>query len=262
MSVINNIPTLNPIKNTMKFNILLLILALSLYGCSDTPISQKFSGMKGHVKSVKEYQYSITEVDNKIQPHTLLTVNYREFNKEGNVVKYQLFDGRDTNIFESTMTYKDGICIRTIQKQYQPEETVTEQILIRRDGDRFEWEDSQNGDKIRSTIITKSDKSALYKYIEKTDTLAGIVYKWETWYNENMNPIEEKAFKGDEITNWVVSKYDENEFLIEKTAADDFIKSTIKYEYSQTDKEGNWTQQTTYVQGMPQAITIREIVYR
>ena len=71
----------------MKKSLILVVIACIIAGCSGDIKQQKFIGMSGNPKSVKETVYEATEEFGEIVEGDIEESCYYEFDKEGFVVK-------------------------------------------------------------------------------------------------------------------------------------------------------------------------------
>lgn len=247
----------------MKKSLILVVIACIIAGCSGDIKQQKFIGMSGNPKSVKETVYEATEEFGEIVEGDIEKSCYYEFDKEGFVVKtisIHCYDG-DT-IFIATDKLKKGY----LEESYyvsKSDSILTAYTFKNRDSKTKIMEaKSSDGGFTTSVIETEGKKEVVTDKNSEGKTTG----KYERYFDHKGNIIEYKVLGKDEVDYWTKLTFDNKSRLTKKEVivCSENMSGKVgvyTYKYEEADSKGNWTKSVEYFNDKPSHITTREILY-
>ncbi|MDH6306825.1 hypothetical protein M2459_002159 [Parabacteroides sp. PF5-5] len=242
----------------MKKNMLILAVAVFFVGCSESNKNQKFLGLKGNPKSIKETKYDAFEKFGEVIEDDIDEVVLYEFDKTGNFQKIVCYDGDGDMKYSITNIFKNGECIES--KFYQKYNDVTSTSNLKNRTSKSEtWERKTSDGKI-TTSYSEFDK--LKTTIITKDSEDNVVSKEEQTKDNKGNIIEFKVYNGEDVAYWYKSAFDDKSQEIEKKIlAGGYDEGIYTYKYDSFDKKGNWIKKIEYKDGEIESLAIREIKY-
>lgn len=270
----------------MKKILFILLLPFIFIGCEDdNDKTQKFLGMRGKPKSVKEAEYKAVEKFGEVIPQDIEEIVYYKFNKKGRIEEVVNYDTNKNEIYKLSNRFNNkGNLIERYQFN-KISNTSNVSILKSRNSNNEVWENkTSNGETTISNIEIDNRKeiikikdlkgNIISKYESQTDEKGNLVYfvqyqeneipyKHQSLFDENSRELKKIVFvllPGSKYEK--ISPYEELEG-IEKDLNEKKIFDTIiyTYTYETLDKKQNWTKKIEYLNGVPNSITIREIKY-
>ncbi|MDR1170787.1 MAG: hypothetical protein LBK97_08150 [Prevotellaceae bacterium] len=256
-------------------NILLWLLAAVMTACSAGQQSAKKTdldkaGLKGRVKSVKEFRYKAVEKPGEMTGEEILFA-FDKYDKKGNVTernscntdgrgsKYTYeYDGKE-NMIEILHDDNDGRILSKCTYEYDEKGyLMKENIHESSDGiyvNTYKYD--EKGKKIAVNRYNPDGRlywTFAWKYDEKGNTIeesgscpdGEYTYKYK--YDENGNRTESSVYTSDGSSNEKSTyEYDEKGNIIEKINYNDaYIDGKLGWKYTyKYDRQGNWIEKTT-----------------
>ena len=242
----------------MKKIMFILAIAVFFISCSDSNKNQKFLGLKGNPKSIKEIKYDAFEKFGEVIEDDIDEVIHYEFDKTGSIKKIAYYDEDGDMMYSVTNTFKDGVCIES--KFYQKYSDATTTSSLKDKTSKSEtWEMKTSDGKI-TTSYSEYDK--LKTTIITKDSENNVVSKEEQTKDNKGNIIEVKVYNEDDVVYWYKSTFDDKSQEIEKKMlAGGYDEGIYTYKYDSFDKKGNWIRKIEYKDGEIESLAIREIEY-
>ena len=247
----------------MKKNLILVVFACIIAGCSGDIKQQKFIGMSGNPKSVKETVYEATEEFGEIVEGDIEESCYYEFDKEGFIVKaISIHCYRGDTLFVVTDKFKKGY----LEESYyvsKSDSILTAYTFKNKDSKtKIREAKSSDGSFTTSVIETEGRKEVTTNRNSEGKTIR----KYESYFDNKGNVIQYKVLGKEKADYWVKFTFDNKSRLKTKeiiVCADDISEEvgTYTYKYEESDSKGNWTKSIEYFDGKPLRIIIREILY-
>ena len=271
----------------MRKNLTLFLVAITLISCGSETKKQK-NQFNGDVKEMKESKYSASDkfgeptieelisamkyeygiFENEIRnnlyddENKLTSVAKIEYNKENKKIKSCLYSNTGELIWRTEYDKNGNIT--------KIEESDSGEMILR---NRLEHEYSKNEDILKiqvydakgenTSIITfkYNDNKVIERYIHDNE----MKLTMQISYNKEEDVIKEQTYGDDgNITNKLLTDYNKNGDVIKRHEYDgnkNLITETT-YEYSKFDKNDNWIEKITYVDGKVKFIETREFTYR
>ena len=247
----------------MKKSLILVVIACIIAGCSGDIKQQKFIGMSGNPKSVKETVYEATEEFGEIVEGDIEESCYYEFDKEGFVVKtisIHCYSGDTLSVV--TDKFKKGYLVESHSVSKSDSTLTTYTLKNKESKNKIMEAIASDGSFITSVIETEGRKEVTTKKNSEGKTTG----KYERYFDNKGNIIEYKVLGKDEVDYWSKLKFDNKSRLTKKEVivCSENMSGEVgvyTYKYEESDSKGNWTKNIEYFDGKPSRITIREILY-
>jgi hypothetical protein len=249
----------------------------------------------GKVKSLTEIYFKAVDKFGEIQKgYIMYTYNFF-FNDKGNEIEWNKYEteGGSSYITNKWICKCNKKGDRIEEIHYNPDGSLGEKFTFKYDdkGNQIEksWYNSKcNNGSLYFKFTYKYDNKEnqieencyypdgnlfdkwFYKYNDHGNMIedsyhnpnGSLIYKDIYMYDDYGNMIEENCYNPD-LCNKVTYNYDDKGNQIERCdyALENSLyydKKTYKYDY---DNTGNWIKKTYFKNGIPQTITVREIVY-
>jgi hypothetical protein len=241
----------------MKKNLFLLLVSIVLVECSSGIKEQKFMGISGNPKSVKETKYEAIEKFGEVIEKDIEGVQYYEFDKDGYVQKTTIYDFDGDVVFTTTNKFEDGKCVEN--NSFQRYNSIsTTNILKNRTSKNESWESKTSDGRTTTSNIELGNQKTI-STIKDSD--GNTISKIEQHFDNNGNLVEHKVYGENQVAYWVKSTFDDDSKEITKTMLVDGNDEIYTYTYKEVDKRGNWTKRIEHLNGEFESITIREIMY-
>lgn len=241
----------------MKQTILFIFAVLFLSACGESP-SKKYMGLKGHIESIKDFQYEANDKFGSIEAGSLIKCTTYTFNSNGDLINTSIYDN-------------SGNCVSSIENIYDG--NVLSKIifdssyisnLVETKGDTTIWEINIDGETVRMEQIKNE------KYFCTVGEQEGSIRKDEQWFDKDGNSIEHKlteefssvaaAEAEEDVVLWSKSQY-KGRNIIQTEYLKGQNQGVDIYSYSDYDDKGNWIKRIISHNGNPAYIENREIKY-
>ena len=252
-------------KLTMKKTILILVMLVFFAGCSGGNFKeQKFLGINGSPKSIKDTEYKAIE---EVIEQDVNKVFYYEFNKHGFIQKSVYSNLYFGDTVWDTNTFKNGKCIEMKSyEKYKNNDLTTTKTLQSRTSKSEIWECIRS-DSTMPTLLFIEFENLKKTIVEIEPIINYTLSKEEIIIDKNGNIVEckyinRKYYKKEYIEYWSKSTFNDKSQEVEKKMFAGYDNNTIyTYKYDAFDKKGNWTKKIEYQNGEIKSLTIREITY-
>ena len=204
----------------------------------------------------KESKFDATEKFGEIIPDDLNEVIIVEYDKDGNQVKYGVYDEEGNYIYKHEQLYeKDLFVSETFYHKYVNKKTVHRVVERKKNYIKLLNNEGEEGE----SSIERFYNGLSYKEVDKEGNTIS-----EVKCDKNGRLIEQKFYSDGRIIYHILYNFDKDGNLI--SSSTDYQLSeeptTIKYTYPKFDKKGNWVTQYIWKEGEIVGITKRDISYR
>lgn len=234
-----------------------IMLPLLFSGCKSDFKEQKFMGINGSPKSIKDTKHEVAEKFGEIIEQNIVEVLFYEFDKLGQVQKMAHYDNNGDAIFTITNIFENGKCIESKSFQRYNNITTTNTLKDRTSKNEV-WENKSTSGTVATTSIVFG---SLESIIIVKDSVGNAISKVEQKIDGKGNIIEYKVYNNDKVIYWYKSTYNDKSQEKERKilAGDD--DGIYTYQYASFDKHDNWTKKVEYKNGEIESLTIRKIEY-
>ena len=247
----------------MKKGVILVAFTYIIAGCDGGIKEQKFMGLSGSPKSIRETVYTATEEFGEIVEGDIEESYYYEFDKEGFIVKaISIYYYNGDTLSVVTDKFKKGYLVES-HSVSKSDSTLTTYTLKNKESKNNIMEAiASDGSLIISVIETEGRKEVTTKKNSEGKTTG----KYERYFDNKGNVIEYKVLGKEKADYWAKFTFDNKSRLTTKeiiVCADDISGEvgTYTYKYEESDSKGNWTKNIEYFNDKPSHITTREILY-
>lgn len=236
--------------------VLLAVIPLVFSGCGGIA-EQKFMGISGKPKSVKETKYEAVEKFGEAVEQDIEDASYYEFNKDGHIQKIAVYDYDGDVIFSRTYKYENGKQVETNSFQ-KYNNILTTDVLKNRTSKSETWETTTSDGRTTTTNLEIGNQ----KTISVTkDSDGNTISKADIRFDKKRNLVEQKIYSENQVVYWVKSTFDDDSKEITKTILAGGDDGIYRYEYKEFDNKGNWTKRIEYLNEELGFVTMREIKY-
>ena len=264
----------------------IILSCLSSCGNKNSQTDLKKAGLKGEVKSVAEYSYSIEYQDGELVEEPMQfenengVVDYTEsfYNTVGMLSKYRVI--WDIYMNTDVYVYDKGL-LKEIRHTFNADREAEYTRFVYNEKGQIEKKVESEDGELFETVYKYNDKGYMihdgeYEYIydrkgrlkeEKSEYLKKTILAYTKSGQEKeytAKYTDPTGYYGDEGNSeakyWV--KYDKWGRVSEKTKLDRTTNEKSEYTYIyENDAKGNWIVKTTYVDGEPSSRIRRRITY-
>jgi len=240
---------------------LLLILLSCVFFQLNAQKATLAEGLKGRVKSYQQYAYNIKPEDitsGSLPFHRAICT----FDTLGNNLELQVPTHSGEPSFYSKYIIKDGkiVEINTINRQsFRTDITLNKKVIMQNDSMTIWLRTKIIKDRISPDTVPQQIIDTLYQQIKdnnkyvvtqiKNNNIFEIIE--EEKYNDSGTLSESKYLTEDYLAkpswSYTINTYDDNNLKVKVENLDinspDSPQSVFRYEYSNIDEKGNWTEQ-------------------
>jgi hypothetical protein len=237
--------------------VLLAMVTVMLVGCSNNFKEQKFLGIKGNPKSIKDTKYNAIEKFGEVVEQNISEIQYYEFEEYGHILQMKHYNADGDIVYSGNNKFEDGKCIES--KEHQKYNNIScINILKERKSQSDIWEHKYSDGRI-TTTFTVYEGQKVTTVIKDSD--GNTIQKIEQQYDKNGNCIEYKNYGENQVDYWFISKFNEKYQEFEKKVLEGYDEGNYIYKYDSFDNKSNWTKKIEYKDGEIESLTIREIKY-
>lgn len=224
-----------------------------------TPASTlKELDLKGPIKEVIEYSYSVTHDDEDTSKKRYTTIT--EFDRQGKLLNETAYSPDRKLISKSLYDYtkKDSVAI----SQFDDNNKLANKLILKYDDKGFLVEYDQYTPPSPAPFKTTFKYDGKGNKIEQTAYFAGghLALTRTTTYNEKNQKIQTDL--GSRLNSKIVYKYNELGCLVEEEVLKNTDSSVLaKQKYTRYDKYGNWLTKVFLEDPSRKKITEREFKY-
>lgn len=242
----------------MKNKALLPLLLLALTSCGGNGVSipqLKFGGLNGNVSMTKESKFDVVEKFGEVIPDDLNEVIITEYDKDGNQIKYGLYDEDGDFIIKLEDTYENNLLVSEVTYQKYGNKKINSRVVERKKN-YIKWLNNEGMDDEYSVELIYDGLS--YKGVDKDGKTT-----LEVQCDKKGRMIDQKSYSNGEIVFRISREFDKDGNLIKTTQYQANGDPSVEtFTYPEFDKKGNWITQYTLEDGEVVGITKREITYR
>ena len=247
----------------MKKGLILVAFTYIIAGCGGGIKEQKFMGLSGSPKSIRETVYTATEEFGEIVEGDIEESYYYEFDKEGFIVKaISIYYYNGDTLSVVTDKFKKGYLVESHSVSKSDSTLTTYTLKNKESKNKIMEAIASDGSFTTSVIETEGRKEVTTNKNSEGKTIR----KHERYFDNKGNVIEYKVLGKEKADYWAKFTFDDKSRLTTKeiiVCADDISGEvgTYTYKYEESDSKGNWTKNIEYFNDKPSHITTREILY-
>lgn len=226
--------------NIFKSLSLLLVVSLVSFGVgAQVKNDLKRQKLKGEVKSVTEYEYSVLPDSKEAIKDTLKMKSVCRYNADGNRTEFTTYAPNGTVMSRSVFNYNDsGILIDVKRYRGDGGLNVTTTYVYDKAGNETEENNTDPSGTLFMKGKSKYDLNGNRIVYDRHDVTGHLFLKSNIKYDRKGNETEER-------------EYDSHASL----------QFTTTFEHGNYDKKDNWLWKATYKNKVPRTVTEREIEY-
>jgi hypothetical protein len=241
----------------MKKAIFIAFATLLFISCGSDVKEQKYMGISGNPKTVKDTRHEATEKFGEAVEQEIYEVLSYEFDGSGYVKKMAHYNDDGNAVYTITNKFENGKCVESkVHQKYN--DISTTNTIKERTSKKEVWERKTSDGRITTSHIEHGNLKST-TIIKDSD--GNTVSKTERRFDSKGNVLEFKRYSEKDVVYWTKSIFDDDSREIEKKMLDGSDDCVYTYKYDSFDKKGNWTKRFEYKDGDIEYITIRKINY-